>query len=366
MRLPFSLVAVLTLASTGVAGRFDGLQPTPAPSAPKYAFGEPGISPDGREIAFTSGGDIGTVPSTGGEARLLAADPAYDRRPLFSPDGRELAFVSSRTGGGDIYVITLATGTLRRLTWDDGLEQLDGWSRDSRWIYFSSTSHDVAGMNDIVRVPREGGTPAAVTADRYVNEFGAAAAPDGHRLAFSAHGLGSNQWWRKAGSHIDQSELWVVDVDKIASDGGKAYTEITKRDARQLSPMWNADGSSLLYVADRNGVENIFARPASASGADRQVTSFRDGRVLWPSITTDGKTVAFERNFGIWTVDTATGQVHEVPITRRGVAASPAPERTRQTNQFSDLALSPDGKKVVFIARGEVFAASAKDGGDAT
>ena len=86
----------------------------------QYAFGEPGISPDGSEIAFTSGGDIWTVPASGGDARLLAADPAYDRRPLFSPDGRELAFVSSRTGGGDIYVVTLATGTFRRVTWDDG------------------------------------------------------------------------------------------------------------------------------------------------------------------------------------------------------------------------------------------------------
>ena len=365
MRLTLSLVAAVTLVSAGAAGRFDSEQTPPPSTAPKYAFGEPGISPDGREIAFTSGGDIWTVPASGGDARLLAADPAYDRRPLFSPDGRELAFVSSRTGGGDIYVVTLATGTLRRVTWDDGLEQLDGWSRDSQWIYFSSTSHDVAGMNDIFRVPREGGTPTAVTADRYVNEFGAAASPDGHRLAFSARGVGSNQWWRKAGSHIDESELWVVDIDKIAGDGAKAYTEITKRDARQLSPMWNADGSSLFYVADRNGVENIWTRPASATGADRAVTSFHDGRVLWPSITTDGKTVAFERNFGIWTVDTASGQAKEVPITRRGVASSPAPERTRQTNQFSDLALSPDGKKVVFVARGDVFAASAKDGGDA-
>ena len=206
--------------------------------------------------------------------------------------------------------------------------------------------------------------PMPVSDERYVNEFGAAASPDGHRLAFSARGLGSGQWWRKAGSHIDESELWVVDIDKIAGDGAKAYTEITKRDARQLSPMWNADGSSLFYVADRNGVENIWTRPASATGADRAVTSFHDGRVLWPSITTDGKTVAFERNFGIWTVDTASGQAKEVPITRRGVASSPVPERTRQTNQFSDLALSPDGKKVVFVARRRVRGVG-EDGGDA-
>ena len=56
--------------------------------------------------------------------------PATESRPLYSPDGRRLAFVSDRTGGGDIYVLTFATGELKRLTFDDGLDQLDAWSRD--------------------------------------------------------------------------------------------------------------------------------------------------------------------------------------------------------------------------------------------
>jgi Tol biopolymer transport system component len=360
MRVPLSL---LLAAGLLVAGEFVVAQDGATGAPPKYSFAEPGISPDGREIAFSSGGEIWSVPAAGGDARVLVADSAFDRRPLFSPDGRELAFVSTRTGGGDIYLVTLATGTLRRLTFDDGLEQLDGWSRDGRWIYFSSTSHDISGMNDLFRVSRDGGTPMAVSADRYVNEFGAAASPDGRRVAFSARGNGSAQWWRKSGSHLDQSELWLLDLDKAGTPG--AYTEITKRDSRQLWPMWNGDGSALFYVADRGGAENVWTRPASATGADRALTTFRDGRVLWPSITTDGRTVAFERNFGVWTLDTASGQTHEVPIVRRGVASSPAPERTRQTNQFSDLALSPDGKKIVFVARGDLFAASAKDGGDA-
>lgn len=361
MRALTSLLLALVVL---VAGPLVLAQQDRPPSVPKYAFSEPGISPDGREIAFSSGGDLWSVPAGGGDARLLVADTAYDRRPMFSPDGRELAFVSSRTGGGDIYVMTLATGTLRRVTWDDGLEQLDGWSRDSRWIYFSSTSHDIAGMNDIFRVSRDGGTPMAVSADRYVNEFEAAASPDGRRLAFVARGIGSQQWWRKAGSHIDQSEIWTLDLDRAGTPA--AYTELTKRDARQLWPMWSSDGSSLFYVTDRGGAENVWTRPASASGVDKQLTTFRDGRVLWPTITTDGKTLAFERNFGVWTLDTANGQAHEVAITRRGVASTPAPERLRQTNQFSGLALSPDAKKIVFAARGDLFAASAKDGGDAT
>src|SRR5450432_757604 len=102
-------------------------------------FTEPAISPDRSEIAFVSGGDIWTVPASGGEARLLVSHPANESRPLYSPDGRRLAFISTRTGNGDIYLLTLETGDLKRLTFDDANDQLDAWSADGKWIYFSSS-----------------------------------------------------------------------------------------------------------------------------------------------------------------------------------------------------------------------------------
>src|SRR5207244_2908266 len=65
-------------------------------------------------------------------------------------------------------------------------------------------------------------------------------------------------------------------------------------------------------------------------------------------------------------LDVAAGKAAEVPITLRGASAAGATDHQSLTAGFSSLALSPDAKKVAFIARGEVFAASAKDGGDAT
>src|SRR5215468_387252 len=129
-----------------------------APVQPQPYFTDPALSPDGSEIAFVSGGDIWTVPSAGGDAHLLVSNPATESRPLYSPDDSRLAFVSTRTGNGDIYVLTLGTGELRRITFDDGNDQLDAWSRDGRWLYFSSTSHDISSMNDIYRVSADGGT----------------------------------------------------------------------------------------------------------------------------------------------------------------------------------------------------------------
>jgi tricorn protease len=323
------------------------------------AFAEPGIAPDGREIAVVSGGDIWTVPAAGGEARLLVSHPATESRPLFSPDGRRLAFVSTRTGAGDIYVLELATGRLARLTWDDGPELLDGWSPDGRFVYFSSASLDIAGMNDLFRVPADGGTPMPVSAERYVNEFFAAPAPDGTRVAFVARGNASAQWWRNGRSHLDESELWLLGGGESPS-----YVRVMPKGAKQLWPMWSPDGRRLYFVSDRDGHENLWVRPLEGGEATR-LTAFRDGRVLWPTITRDGRTIAFERDFGVWTCDTSTGAVKALAITRRGAPAGPGVEPLTLTSDFSDLSLSPDGQKVAFVARGEVFAASAKEGGDA-
>ena len=138
---------------------------------------EPTLCPTRPEIAFVSGGDIWVVSAKGGEAHLLVSHPAEESRPLYSPDGARLAFVSTRTGGGDIYILTLASGELKRLTFDDSLDQLDSWSRDGKWIYFSNGTHDVGHKNDIYRVSSEGGTPMPVSADRYTNEYESAPSP---------------------------------------------------------------------------------------------------------------------------------------------------------------------------------------------
>jgi len=323
--------------------------------APLY---DPGISPDGSEIAFVSGGDIWTVSAAGGAAHLLISHPATESRPVYSPDGKQLAFVSTRTGGGDIYIFTFATGEVRRLTFDDAPEVLNAWSRDGRWIYFSTGSHDISGQNDVYRISADGGTPMPVCADRYTNEFFAAPAPDGNTVAITARGTASSQWWRKGHSHLDQSQIELCHAGATPT-----YEPVTDGQAKELWPMWSPDGKNLYYVSDRSGAENIWVKPQG--GAAREVTHFKDGRVLWPAISHDGRAIAFERDFGIWKLNVGSGEASRVSIALRGAPAGEGVDHRSLTNGFSEMSLSPDGKKVGFVAHGQVFAASAKDGGDA-
>ena len=322
------------------------------------AYSQPAVSPNGREIAFVSGGAIWTVPLSGGEAHLLISDGATDSRPIYSPDGSRLAFESTRSGSANIYVLAFSTGQVSRITYDDSLSSLDGWSRDGKWIYFSTANHDISYMNDVYRVRADGGTPMPIAADRFANEYFSSPSPEGKTIAITARGIVSSQWWRKGHSHLDESEIWLVH-----DEAAPQYEAVTDGSAKDLWPMWAADGGSLFYVSDRSGAQNIWQQPVG--GAARQITAFKDGRVLWPVISADGHVIVFERSFAIWRLDPANGHAAEVSITRQGVPAGPTVEHLQLSSHISGLALSPDGKKVAFIEHGEVFAASAKDGGEA-
>ena len=335
--------------------------------APLPSLSQPAISPDGKEIAFVSGSDIWTVAASGGEAHLLISDPAEDSRPLYSPDGKRLAFMSTRTGGGDLYVLTLATGQLQRITYSDSASNLDAWSRDGDWLYFTSSATDIAGQGDILRVRSSGGTPLEVSHERYLNEFESSPSPDGKHIALVAKGISSVQWWRNGHAHIDETEIWLKPIHSPSpTDGG--YRKLISAEAKHAWPMWSPDGRQLLYMSDKGGDgtpghENLWTADV-ANGVERQLTHFTTGRLLWPTLSYDGKTVVFERNFAVWTADAHTGKAEQVGIALRGLPSGPGVVHEPVTG-WNDLALSPDGKKIAVAGHGEIFATGAKDGGDA-
>lgn len=213
-------------------------------------------------------------------------------------------------------------------------------------------------MNDIFRVSASGGTPMPVSADRYTNEYFSAPSPDGRSLAFTARGLVSSQWWRKGHSHLDESEIWIR-----SEESRPQYVPVTHGGAKDVWPMWDVSGRAIFYVSDRGGAQNIWDQPLN--GQARRVTRFNAGRVLWPTISYDGRLIVFEHDFAIWKLDTANGQASEVRIRRRGALSGPAAEHVAFSSQIQDFQLSPDGKKIAFIVRGEIFAASAREGGEA-
>ena len=112
------------------------------------------ISPDGRELAYTSNIDeveatstnneIFVVPIDGGAPRKISTSPGSDSTPVYSPDGKWIAWRTQARAGyeSDKFALTIydrAAGKLRDATadfdrWVDNL----AWTPDSTAIFFTA------------------------------------------------------------------------------------------------------------------------------------------------------------------------------------------------------------------------------------
>ena len=218
---------------------------------------------------------------------------ATESRPVYSPDGRSVAFTSTRTGNGDVYVLDITSRSIKRLTFTDDVERMDNWSRDGKYIYFSTSPGDISGMKDVYRVAAEGGTPMLFSADRFASEYHAA--PSASRRCHGYQRHMSSQWWRKGHSHMDETEIWLI------RDGTRVRAGDERRSEGTMAHVVGRFSEDLLRLRSQRRGEHL---GEAAGGTARQVTKFTDGRMLWPGISQDGKTIVFERDFGIWEFDT--------------------------------------------------------------
>ncbi len=317
-------------------------------------FRTPSISPDGSQVAFVYADDIWLIPIAGGEAQRLTANPAGHSWPRWSPDGSQIAFTSNRSGANDIYRLPLrsafSTSTsdtaLQRVTFHESASLLEAWSPDGMYLFFRSgrEQQDEA----IYRVAVTGGTPTLWISQPYETIGQVAISPDGQLLAFN---LARDWWWRRGPNPYGGAEIWLVSDQPNAAD----YRKLSDAPGLNRWPMWAADGQGLYFVSDRDGIENIWFQPLEG-GAAAKVTNFKEGRLLWPTISHNGNTIVFERDFTIWRLDVPSGAVRELNIQVHGdTRIRPAQVQTYRDN-LGELELAPDGKKVAFVVRGEVFA----------
>ncbi|MDW8147259.1 MAG: LpqB family beta-propeller domain-containing protein [Roseiflexaceae bacterium] len=309
-------------------------------------FRAPSIDPAGARIAFVYAGDIWLVAASGGRAERLTAHSANHMLPRWSPDGSAIAFTSSRTGQGDVYVLPLNGGEVRRLTYHEAQSAVECWSPDGAAIYF--TSQRERQGTAIYRIAATGGTPVLWIAQPYERLGTVAVSPCGRWLAFS---LMRDPWWRRGPNPYGGAELWVVSNAPDADD----FYQLSNAPGLNYCPMWSPDSQTIFFVSDRDGCENLWVVPRQGGVAER-ITAFRNGRLLWPSISADGKMIAFERDFGVWTLDLTTGAAMRVLIQVHQDAKTTPVRVQTYTRDVDELALSPDGKKVAFTVRGKIFA----------
>src|SRR5688572_20304823 len=98
------------------------------------------VSPDGRTLIFDVLGDLYTLPIAGGKATRLTNGMAYDVQPRFSPDGKKIVFVSDRSGGDNVWTMSLDGKDTTQVTkGNNNLYQSPEWTPDGKYIIASKS-----------------------------------------------------------------------------------------------------------------------------------------------------------------------------------------------------------------------------------
>ncbi|HEY6332038.1 MAG TPA: S41 family peptidase [Blastocatellia bacterium] len=303
---------------------------------------------DGK-IVFTYLGDIWIADEGGQNAHRLTANRARDEFPRFSPDGKWVAFSSDRNGNMDVYIIPVEGGKAKQLTFHSSDDLVLGWAPDSKSVLFSSSRGDDF-MPNLYTISIDGGLPRPAGSDMGV--YGTYS-PDGSKMAINRK---AQVYWRKYYRGAYQSDVTVLDL------AAKKFTDLTDFDGLDSWPMWAHNGF-IYFVSDRdgNGLTNVW-RVAEGGGQAEKITVFKTGDVRFPSISSDGKTIVFEHDFGIWRLDVATKKVAPIKLDISTETEENNIEAADFNSQVDDYALEPSGRHIVFSIHGEIFTAPVDEG----
>jgi tricorn protease len=300
-------------------------------------------------IAFTYLGDIWTADENGQNIQRLTVNKARDAYPRFSPDGKWIAFSSDRNGNLDVFIIPSEGGTAKQLTFHSADDTVLGWTPDSRSVLFSSNRGEDF-MAQLYVVSIEGGMQQRAGTDMGSQ---ASYSPDGKRIAYNPKG---QVYWRKYYRGAYQTDVWVMDV------AAKRFTQVTDFDGLDSWPMWSTDGN-IYFVSDRdgNGLTNIW-RVRDDGGPASRVTSFKSGDVRFPSISSDGRVIVFEHDFGIWKLDTGSRKAAPIHLDINAETQENAGEMRAINSEADDYDLAPSARRIVVSTHGEIFTAPVEEG----
>ena len=300
-------------------------------------------------IAFVYAGDIWIVDKAGGVASRLSTPAGEESFPRFSPDGSRIAFSGNYDGNVDIYVVPSNGGSTERLTYHPMPDRMLEWYADGESILFASwMSSEKNRFRKLYRVAASGGLAERLPVP--YGEFGAVS-PDGGTLAYMPISRDFRTWKRYRGGMAP--EIWLFDLEDYSS------RNISQSLANDGHPMWH--GETLYFLSDRdeNKRHNIWAYDLG-SGEARQVTRFEEFDVRFPAI--GPSELVFEAGGRLYLLDLATDQYREVRVdvvTDRSTL-KPRTEQVASLVQSGDV--SPNGKRAVFEARGDVFTVPAEKG----
>jgi tricorn protease len=316
---------------------------------------QPSLSPDGKWLAFEYKGNLFKVSSSGGTAVPLTINSAYNGYPVWSHDGKTIAFASDRYGNFDVYTLPADGGTATRLTFSSDKDIPFDFSPDNQKVYFGTDRHDIytsvrfpgnAYFMKMYVVPVKGGRNIMVNSagTEYVH-FN----KTGDKFIYQDR-KGYEDPWRKHHTSAVTRDIWVYDVPQ------KSYTKVSTYVGEDREPVWGS-GDSFYYLSERNGNQNLYKSSLANVNGITQLTSFTKDPVRNLSRSDDGL-MAFTQSGELYTFREG-GQPQKIGISLSADFNGDQVQNMPVRGDATEIAVSPNGKDVALVYRGEIFVTSA-------
>jgi Tol biopolymer transport system component/DNA-binding winged helix-turn-helix (wHTH) protein len=297
----------------------------------------PSFSPDGNDVAFSWNGEkqdnydiyIKTIGST--KLERLTTDPAEDVNPTFSPDGRSIAFIRVSKDRATFTIITIPSigGPERRVADIAAMKAcvIDGplfaWLPDGKWV----VTHGLILLS-IETGEKRSLTSPLPTSELFTDAF-PAVSPDGHTIAFG-----------RSFSFFNWS-IYLLDLNKDLKPKAEPRQLIFGKEMNWNST-WTSNGQEIVFVSGRARGGSL--RRVKVSGqVEPQLLPFGGREASWPAISRNGNRLAYQQN----SFDT---NIWHLALSNSGTAAGPPAQLIASTHWDFSPQYSPDGKRIAFFS----------------
>jgi len=313
----------------------------------------------GNNIVFTYSGDLYLVDIKGGTARRLTSDAnGYEMFAHFSPDGKQIAFTGQYDGNTEVYTMPAQGGTPKRITFTATLNRDEvsdrmgpnnivmGWRDNSTIIYRSRKQefNDFKGQLFAVNIQGGLSEQLPLPAGGFCSY-----SPDKTKIAYNQVFREFRTWKYYKGGMADDISIYDFKT--------KTTTNITKNKAQDIFPMWNND--KIYFLSDRDRIMNLFCYD-NTTMATTKVTNFETYDIKFPTLGDRG--IVFENGGYVYFFDFASQKAEKLPIFIQDDLSSSRKQLKDASKNIGSWSLAPDGKRIAFGARGDVFTVPAKNG----
>ncbi len=269
--------------------------------------------------------------------------------PQFSPDGSMIGFSGDYDGNIDVYVIPSKGGMPTRITHHGMSDKMICWYPDGKHLLYSSSMESgKQRFNQFYETTPHGGMP-----EKLVLPYGefASFSPDAKSIAYTPRTRAFRTWKRYRGGMA--TDIWIYNFDK-----GTAQN-ITDDEYNDEFPMWH--NNIIYFLSDGGPAERANIWSYNITTKERkQITDFKDFDIHFPSLGPDD--IVFEAGGKLYLLDLATDKYHEVKVEVVTDDITLLPRTENASELIQSYNLSPDGKRGIFEARGDLFSVPAENG----